>query len=445
MDSSNHHQVNWKQLFAMRSFRFFFAGLFVSLFGTGMNFAGVTWYILGRTNSTLQVSLLMILMTLPGLFVPLLGGVLIDRTDRRYLGITLDLTRGSVVAAVSALFYLHHGGPFAIYLMVVLGGICAAVYWSTINALVQEVIPGRQLVAGNSGILIAVQGGLAIAGGFVGFMYDHAGIAGILAIDASTYAVSAFCLYQLRRGHFPPRGHWDARITEGFEGPLAVAEETALAPIVEPSLETNFLAELKEGMRYLSSRGDVLALGLTYACMMAGVVSSNVVVVAVVKDILNAGARGYGVIESSWAIGAISGGLATGLLVKRFRPAIVLIGAMLTLTIGHVFFPYTHLLLIAAVLQALFGSCRALGGILTQSAIMTAVPRHLMGRTQSAFAVISTLLQLAMSFSLGWLAEKVNIPFSFLVLAAVYSVAMFGAFRARDLASAPRGSVQVEA
>jgi len=38
----------------------------------------------------LKVSGQVIVMTLPGLFVPFLGGVLIDRIDRRYLGVLLD-------------------------------------------------------------------------------------------------------------------------------------------------------------------------------------------------------------------------------------------------------------------------------------------------------------------------------------------------------------------
>ena len=36
------HRVDWKALFAQRGFRYFFAGLFISLIGSGMNFAGVT-------------------------------------------------------------------------------------------------------------------------------------------------------------------------------------------------------------------------------------------------------------------------------------------------------------------------------------------------------------------------------------------------------------------
>ncbi len=75
--------VDWKLIWAQRGFRFFFLAMFVSLFGSGMNFAGVSWYILSATHSTVKVSLQVIVVTLPGLFVPFLGGVLIDRLDRR--------------------------------------------------------------------------------------------------------------------------------------------------------------------------------------------------------------------------------------------------------------------------------------------------------------------------------------------------------------------------
>src|SRR5437899_1828489 len=93
MDFASHPGVDWKALFRLTGFRYYFAGMFISLFGTGMNFAGVTWYILAETNSTVKVSLITILVTLPGLVVPPFGGVLIDRVDRRWLGIGLDLGR----------------------------------------------------------------------------------------------------------------------------------------------------------------------------------------------------------------------------------------------------------------------------------------------------------------------------------------------------------------
>src|SRR6202521_352660 len=101
-------RVDWKLIWAQPGFRYFFLAMFVSLFGSGMNFVGVSWYILAATHSTVKVSLQVIVVTLPGLLVPFLGGVLIDRLDRRYLGVLLDVVRGFFVLATA---YLPCRGP----------------------------------------------------------------------------------------------------------------------------------------------------------------------------------------------------------------------------------------------------------------------------------------------------------------------------------------------
>ncbi|HEX9760509.1 MAG TPA: MFS transporter, partial [Candidatus Acidoferrales bacterium] len=170
-----------------------------------------------------------------------------------------------------------------------------------------------------------------------------------------------------------------------------------------------------------------------YACMMAGVISANVVIVVLARDVLDAGPRGFGFLNAGWALGAVVGGVATGALVRRFRPVPVLITALATLAIGHTLFPYARYLALAVAMHAVFGACRAVGGVLTQSSIMTTVPRRLMGRTQSAFSVMSTLLQVVMSFSLGLLAEHVSVPIAFLALGVLYGMATLAAAHARSL------------
>ena len=84
-------------------------------------------------------------------------------------------------------------------------------------------------------------------------------------------------------------------------------------------------------------------------------------------------------------------------------------------------------------MNVVFGSCRAVGAVLTQSTILAAVPRRLMGRTQSAFAAMATLMQVAMSLALGWLAEHAGLRAAFLLLGLLYGVAVLAALRARAL------------
>src|SRR6202795_5062296 len=198
-------RTDWSLIWAHAGFRYFFFAMFISLFGSGMNFAGVSWHILALTHSTVKVSYQVIVATAPGLLIPFIGGVLIDRYDRRYLGILLDLARGVAVLATAYIAWRGHLQLWHLYLITLIVGTGSAMYWADVNALVQEVIPPSQFTGANAAVLIGVQSGMLIAGAFVGFIYDSAGIAGILAIDGATYFVSAFCLYQVRRGYVSPR------------------------------------------------------------------------------------------------------------------------------------------------------------------------------------------------------------------------------------------------
>jgi MFS family permease len=167
---------------------------------------------------------------------------------------------------------------------------------------------------------------------------------------------------------------------------------------------------------------------------MASIVSSNVVLVALANDILHSGARGFGFIEAGWAIGAIVGGLITSQLPQRLRLPLY-VAAMAGMALGHIAMPFAAFLLGAAILQGCFGFFRALAGVVAQSSLMAIVPKHFMGRTQSAFAIFATVLQLIMSFSLGIVAQRFSIAIGFFLLAALYAGATLTASRARKLLS----------
>jgi MFS family permease len=427
-------RVDWTLIWAQRGFRYFFLAMFVSLFGSGMNFAGVSWYILASTHSTIKVSLQVIVVTLPGLLVPFLGGVLIDRWDRRYLGVLLDLARGVAVLAAAYIAWRGRLELWHLYAMTLITGTGSAMYWSTVNALVQEVIPASQFTGASAAVLIGVQSGMLVAGAFVGFIYNSAGIAGILGIDGATYLVSALCLYQMRRGYVSPRERqrYPREYSDATEATAEALESGENPEVAEAGLSLRVYADLKEGFAYLKKQPVVRALGITHSIMMAGVVSANVVLVALANDVLHAGARGLGFLEAGWATGAITGGLITSQLPQALRRTLYVV-AIAGLSFGHMVVPFATLLAVAVTLQALFGFCRALAGVVAQSSLMSIVPRHFMGRTQSAMAILTTALQLLMSFSLGWVAQRVSILAGFTLLALMYAGASFFATRARLL------------
>jgi len=318
--------------------------------------------------------------------------------------------------------------------MTLITGTGSAMYWATVNALVQEVIPHSQFTGANAAVLVGVQSGMLIAGAFVGFLYNTAGIAGILAIDGATYFVSAYCLYRVRQGYVSPRDRqkYPREFNEATEATAEALESGEMPEVAEAGLSLAVYADMREGFVYLRQQPLVRALGITHSIMMAGVVSANVVLVALANDILHAGARGLGFLEAGWATGAICGGLiASQLPGKRRMPLYV--AACAVLAAGHMATPYVAFLIGAVTMQVIFGFCRALGGVVAQSSLMSIVPRHFMGRTQSAMAILTTVVQLIMSFALGWVAQGVGLVAGYALLALLYTGSTVSAIRGRQL------------
>ena len=427
-------RVDWTLIWSQRGFRYFFFAMFVSLFGSGMNFAGVSWYILAATHSTVKVSGQVIVMTLPGLFVPFLGGVLIDRFDRRYLGVLLDLVRGCFVLLTAYIAWRGHLQLWHLYAMTLITGTGSAMYWATVNALVQEVIPSSQFTGANAAVLVGVQSGMLIAGAFVGFLYNSTGLQGILFIDGLTYFVSALCLYSVRQGYVSPRQlqKYPREFSEVTEATAEALETGENPEVAEAGLSLAVYADMKEGFAYLKQQPLVRALGITHSIMMAGVVSANVVLVALANDILRAGPRGLGFLEAGWATGAICGGLIASQLPSTSRMPLY-VGACAVIAAGHLATPFVAFLVGAVMMQVIFGFCRALGGVVAQSSLMSIVPRHFMGRTQSAMAILTTVVQLLMSFALGWVAQGAGLVAGYAMLALLYTGSTLSAVRARQL------------
>jgi len=428
-------KTDWSLIWAQRGFRYFFFAMFISLFGSGMNFAGVSWYILAATHSTVKVSWQVIVAMAPGLVVPFIGGVLIDRFDRRYLGVILDFVRGIAVLGTAYIAWHGHLALWHLYAVTLVTGMGSAMYWANVNSLVQEVIPASQFTGANAAVLIGVQTGMLFAGAFVGFIYDRAGIAGILGIDGLTYFVSAWCLFQVRRGYVSPRDHmakYPHEFSEATEA-TAIALETGEIPeVAEAGLSLSVYSDLKEGFAYLKQQPVVRVLGITHSILMGGIVSANVLIVALASDVLHRGAKGLGYLEAGWGLGAVLGGLLASQLPQRWR--LTLYGLSLAgLAIGHVLMPLIAFLAAAVFFQVLFGFFRALSGVVAQATLMAIVPRHFMGRTQSAIAILTTVLQILMSFALGWVSQQFSLVTGFSLLALMYVGGTLSAFRARQL------------
>jgi MFS transporter, DHA3 family, macrolide efflux protein len=402
-----------------RGLRLIFLANIISMIGSGMNSAGVTWYVLQATHSEMALGTLLMLQTIPALLMLPFAGVVIDRQDRRRLVMTLDAARGLVILVVAILAYRGMAQLWQVYAMSIMVAAGFWMFWPTINALIQELTPESQFTQSNSFLLAGFQGGWLIAGSVVGFVYNHIGLGGVLFIDAASYALSFTCYLFVRKGRHT----------------VAAASD-----VKHENEVSRFLHELREGIGYIRQRPGLLLVGSSWALFLGGMLPQGVITAPLSDRVLKAGAVGYGWLNFGWALGACASAFYTPRLIRGHghRRAIGVATALMGLSLIALPFVGSHVtgtlhltrnyiasvaLLAAVVVYCLMGCCRALGGVALISTMMDQVPKHFMGRVQNTFFFAATWLQLVLSFVVGAVAHSRGLAQAFAIVGTVYLLA----------------------
>ena len=399
-------------MFQHRGMRLLFGANLISMIGSGMNAAAVIWYILQATHSEVSLGLLVALQTLPSLVLLPFTGVLIDREDRRHLMMWLDVCRGLIILLVAVLALTHHVRVWQLYGMTIFISIGFWMFWPTINALVQELSPEKQLLDSNSLMLAAVQGGWVLAGAMVGFVYNKIGLGGILLADCATYAVSIACVYQVRKG----------RVTVSHLAPQSAA---AAAPTTAVA---RYLHELGEGFRYVRTERRVLLLGLAWALFIAAMMTQGVTSAPLSDRILHRGAVGYGWINAGWAGGAFTSMAYAAWFIRRNGAHRSVTMTMCVIGSALLLLPEIPWIALTVAVYFVMGSGRGVGGIAISSEMMEMVPKYFMGRVQNIFFFLASALQICTALIAGEAAHRDGLKFGFYIVAAMYFGAAFAAW-----------------
>ena len=392
-----------REIWRHRGMRLVFTANLISMIGSGMNSAAVTWYILQATHSEVSLGIMIALMTLPTLALLPLTGVIIDRNDRRHLMMGLDAVRGTVILTVAILALTHRVHLWQVYGMTMIVSVGFWMFWPTLNALVQELSPEDKLLDSNSLMLAAVQGGWMLAGSVVGFMYNHIGLGGVLVIDAASYVISIACVFQVRKGRVvvthPERQ--DSR-----ERPTKAAAK--------------YFHELREGYEYVVGHRPAMLLGIAWALFIAAMMTQGVLTAPLSDRILHAGAVGYGWLNGGWAIGALVSVVYSSRIIRRYGAHRSVTITMSLIALALFCLPGMRWLALAVMVLFLMGSSRGVGGIAISSEMMQMVPKYIMGRVQNTFFFLASGLQILTSLAAGEAAHREGLRYAYWLVALMY-------------------------
>lgn len=155
---------------------------------------------------------------------------------------------------------------------------------------------------------------------------------------------------------------------------------------------------------------------------------TGVVVTPSLSDrVFHAGAVGYGWLNAGWGVGAFLSALYAPKLIARLGPRLAIAVSMGFLASFMTLSPYSRILPAAVLLYGVMGSARGVSGVAMNTSLMEQVPKHFMGRVQNAFYFVGTFLQIALSLTVGSVAQKVSLAGGFAIIGSVYLVAFFSA------------------
>jgi MFS family permease len=415
--------VRMRGALGQRSLRFVFIANLISMMGSGMNGAAVTWYILQATHSEMALGTLVALQTVPAMLLMPFSGVIIDRQDRRHLVMMLDIGRALVISTVAVMVFSGHVRVWHLYAMNVLVSLGFWMFWPSVTALVQELTPGSETVSSNSLLTAGVQGGWLMAGALVGFIYNHVGLGGILLIDVASYAVSFSCYFAVRKGR---------HVVQPAMAPAVVPDEE----LTEHGGWRKYLGELYDGVRYVKASRGLMLFGIAWSLFTAAMLTQGVVTAPLSDRILHAGAVGYGWLNGGWAIGAVVSVFYAARFIKAHGARPTMAASMATLAACLLLLPYSRVLPIAVALYAAMGSGRGTGGIAMNTELMESVPARLMGRVQNTFYFFGLMVQVVLSLLIGVVAHTQGLKYGFFLIGGLYTFAAIAAAKSTRVSQA---------
>ena len=273
-------QAGGRNPFGSRDYRAWLTASVVTALGVGIQIVTVPLFIRDRVDPDERAAVIagaLIIQTLPGVFLTLLGGVIADRVEPRLL-----LFRATAVAAtVSAVYVVLAAAEVTIvwpvFALSAAVGAVAAFEQPARQGVLPQMVTRPQLqnavILGNVGFLAAGQFAGPALGGFVG---GDAGLTAAFALETGLLALGALLFLTL--GRYEPR-----------------------APE-----RRDIRSDLAEGLRYV--RGSRNIVGLLVLAAMPGVFFAGPLTVnmlLIVEDVLELPDRWVGILFGTFGAGMI--------------------------------------------------------------------------------------------------------------------------------------------
>ncbi|HAK56176.1 MAG TPA: MFS transporter [Acidobacteria bacterium] len=343
--------------FTFRDFRVLWLGAFASTVGTWTQRVAQNWLVLTLTGSAFYLGLDSFLGELPVLLFTLIGGVIADRHDRRYLLVGSQCGQMASAFMLAVLVYFDVIQVWHILVLSFVSGCAQAFGGPAYQSLLPALVPKEHLP--NAIALNSIQFNLARVIGplIAGVALTTLGFAACFGLNGLSFLIVIVALFSLRVKHLPPQTR--QRMVDELRGGLSyVRHEGSLATLTSLAFATTFL-------------------GLPLLTLLP----------VVAQDVFQQGVGQYSRMMAFSGAGAVVGALVVAWLGKFRHMGRTLLIVQVVFGGLIVAFSFSRVMLLSEVLLFCAGAMLIMVFSLVTSLVQLVAPDELRGRVMSIFMV----------------------------------------------------------
>ncbi|SHJ58917.1 MFS transporter [Paramaledivibacter caminithermalis] len=165
-------------------------GFFISIFGDYVFEIAISFLILKMTGSTALMSLIMVLNILPSTLLSPFAGILVDRMNKKWMMVSMDIMRGISTILLSIIFFWGHGNVILIGINAVFLSVCKPFFQLSSNCLIPQVCSKNNLVRLSSVSNLGLNISELLAKSSSGFLLSLLGAPILFLINGLTFLLS---------------------------------------------------------------------------------------------------------------------------------------------------------------------------------------------------------------------------------------------------------------
>jgi len=357
----------------------------ISGVGSWVYFIALNLIVLNITESALAVTGLYIIRALSTLFTNIWAGSLIDRLNKKYLMIALNIFQTVLIVLLPLFSSLG-----LIYCMVFFITIASSMYHPTSMTYITKLIPAEQRKRFNSLRSLLDSGAFVTGPAIAGMMFTIGTPNMAIYINGLALFISALITLVMPN----------------------VEASTQLEGVSERKLSFTLLKEdWRVVIRFSREYTHIMIVYFLFSAIVVLMTATDSLEAAFATQVLNLSEGEYGVLVSIAGVGVLIGSLANTMIVEK-TPTSWLIGmGSMVISIGYLIFTSSNTFLVASVGFFLLSFATAFANTGFYTFYQNNIPVDVMGRIGSAYGFVEAFLIILFTAIFGFASEQSSIRF----------------------------------